>query len=264
MVPATGRTVPDSDLASRDFKKLLLIKLSAMGDVVQTIPVLNKLRQRYPKAQIDWLVTPPNDELLRDNPAISNVVEFSRAEWTNPWRMAPFAGAARLIAVLRAAHAFGPVHLLVDSKGLKLCGAGEWLLEKHGTKTRRSWRKLHIGLDADSGQIVATVLTTNDVDDASQVSPLLDQVEGPLASVLATAPTIRTPSMASSRSAILTPWSSCHHVLRRCRAKQLRPNLHSATAISDVLPSEVGSAGRRRRAITSAAALRPPSDVTRR
>jgi hypothetical protein len=76
-----------------------------------------------------------------------------------------------------------PVHLLVDSTGLKLCGAGEWLLEKHGTKTRRSWRKLHIGLDADSGQIVATVLTTNDVDDASQISPLLDQVEGPLASV---------------------------------------------------------------------------------
>jgi Transposase DDE domain len=60
---------------------------------------------------------------------------------------------------------------------------GEWLLEKHGTKTRRSWRKLHIDLDADSGQIVAAILTTNDVDDASQVSPPLDQVEGPLASV---------------------------------------------------------------------------------
>ncbi len=43
-----------------------------------------------------------------------------------------------------------PVHLLVDSTGLKLCGAGEWLLEKHGTRTRRSWRKLHIGMDADT------------------------------------------------------------------------------------------------------------------
>src|SRR3954462_178575 len=40
-----------------------------------------------------------------------------------------------------------PVHLLVDSTGLKLCGAGEWLVEKHGTKTRRSWRKLHLGRD---------------------------------------------------------------------------------------------------------------------
>ena len=75
-----------------------------------------------------------------------------------------------------------PLHLLVDSTGLKLCGAGEWLLEKHGTKTRRSWRKLHIGMDADTGEIVAAALTTNDVDDASQVGPLLDQINGPLAS----------------------------------------------------------------------------------
>src|SRR5918995_1181360 len=56
----------------------------------------------------------------------------------------------------------GPMHLLVDSTGLKLCGAGEWLVEKHGAKTRRSWRKMHLGVDADTGQIVAATLTTND------------------------------------------------------------------------------------------------------
>jgi len=38
-----------------------------------------------------------------------------------------------------------PMHLLVDSTGLKLCGAGRWLVEKHGAKTRRSWRTLHLG-----------------------------------------------------------------------------------------------------------------------
>jgi len=75
-----------------------------------------------------------------------------------------------------------PLHLLVDSTGLKLCGAGEWLNEKHGTKVRRSWRKLHLGLDAGTGRIVASLLTTRDVDDGSQVGALLDQVEGPLAS----------------------------------------------------------------------------------
>jgi hypothetical protein len=75
-----------------------------------------------------------------------------------------------------------PVHLLVDSTGLKLCGPGEWLVEKHGTKTRRSWRTLHLGRDADTGQIVAATLTTHDVDDGSQVGPLLDQVDGPIAS----------------------------------------------------------------------------------
>jgi len=60
----------------------------------------------------------------------------------------------------RSAIGAGPVHLLVDSTGLKLCGAGEWLLEKRGTKTRRSWRKLHIGMDAGTGEIIAPELTT--------------------------------------------------------------------------------------------------------
>jgi IS5 family transposase len=76
-----------------------------------------------------------------------------------------------------------PVHLLVDSTGLKLCGPGEWLVEKHGTKARRSWRKLHLGVDATTGQIVAAALTGPEADDAAQVGPLLDQVAGPVASV---------------------------------------------------------------------------------
>src|SRR3954449_3943967 len=78
-----------------------------------------------------------------------------------------------------------PLHLLVDSTGLKLIGAGEWLVEKHGTKRRRSWRKLHLGVDAETGRIVAATLTDRDEDDASQVGPLLDQVEDPVASVTA-------------------------------------------------------------------------------
>ena len=76
----------------------------------------------------------------------------------------------------------GPLHLLVDSTGLKLCGTGEWLIEKHGAKTRRTWRKLHIGLDADTGQIVAAALTTKEIDDGAQTGALLDQVAGPVAS----------------------------------------------------------------------------------
>jgi hypothetical protein len=78
----------------------------------------------------------------------------------------------------------GPIHLLVDSTGLRLCGPGEWLVEKHGARRRRSWRKLHIGIDAETGQILASELTTADVDDGSQVEPLLDQITGPLASFI--------------------------------------------------------------------------------
>jgi len=75
-----------------------------------------------------------------------------------------------------------PLHLSLRSTGLRLCGAGEWLQEKHGAKTRRSWRKLHIGLDAGSGQIVAASLTAKEVDDGAEVGPLLDQITGAVAS----------------------------------------------------------------------------------
>ena len=66
---------------------------------------------------------------------------------------------------------------------LRLCGPGEWLVEKHGTKRRRAWRVLHLATDADTGRIVASVLTDKDADDGSQIGPLLDQVDGPVASV---------------------------------------------------------------------------------
>jgi hypothetical protein len=75
-----------------------------------------------------------------------------------------------------------PMHLLVDSTGLKLGGAGEWLTEKHGTRERRSWRKLHLGVDADTGRIAASALTGREVDDGAQAGPLLDRVAGALAS----------------------------------------------------------------------------------
>ncbi len=75
-----------------------------------------------------------------------------------------------------------PMHLLVDSTGLRLCGAGEWLTEKHGTRTRRSWKKLHLGVDAETGQIVASALTGREVDDGAQAGPLLDQIADRVAS----------------------------------------------------------------------------------
>lgn len=95
---------------------------------------------------------------------------------------------AATLAVPRPTAAHGdarPVHLLVDSTGLKLCGAGEWLVEKHGARRRRAWRKLHLGVDAETGQIVASALTSKEVDDAAQVGLLLDQVTGSLSSFIA-------------------------------------------------------------------------------
>lgn len=66
--------------------------------------------------------------------------------------------------------------MVIDSTGLKVFGAGQWLAEKHGQRSRRCWRKLHLALDTNTNQIVACVLTPQDMDDPSQVGPLLDQI----------------------------------------------------------------------------------------
>jgi hypothetical protein len=86
------------------------------------------------------------------------------------------------LPVPRSRQGSKPVHPLVDSTGLRLCGPGEWLVEKHGGRRRRAWRMLHLGVDADTGQIAAAELTGKEVDDGSQVGPLPDQVTGPAAS----------------------------------------------------------------------------------
>jgi hypothetical protein len=78
----------------------------------------------------------------------------------------------------------GPLHLVIDSTGLKLFGQSEWNEEKHG-RARRSWRKLHIGVDASTGEIVASVLTDYGADDAGQVRALLGRIGGETGSITA-------------------------------------------------------------------------------
>lgn len=68
-------------------------------------------------------------------------------------------------------------HLVVDSTGLKVYGEGEWKVRKHGHSKRRTWRKLHISVDSDTGFITGVELTGNNADDASQVDALLDQTQ---------------------------------------------------------------------------------------
>src|SRR5918998_1543971 len=84
---------------------------------------------------------------------------------------------------LAQAQARGPVHVVIDATGLKVHGAGEWLAETHGGRGRRTWRKLHLAVDPDSGEILASELTASEEGDASLVGPLLDQIHRPVASV---------------------------------------------------------------------------------
>lgn len=70
----------------------------------------------------------------------------------------------------------GALHLLVDSTGIKMMGEGEWKTRKHGASCRRQWRKVHIGIDAESLDIRAIEVTTNATGDAPTLPGLLVQI----------------------------------------------------------------------------------------
>ena len=73
----------------------------------------------------------------------------------------------------------GPIHLVIDSTGLKVFGEGEWLQSRHKTTAKRkSRRKLHLGLEIATGEIVCSDLTTEDVGDPMALPELLDQIDG--------------------------------------------------------------------------------------
>jgi Transposase DDE domain len=74
---------------------------------------------------------------------------------------------------------------VIDATDLKVYGASEWLVEKHGALGRRRWRKLHLASEPDTGEILAAELRTTAAGDASQVGPLLEQITAPIASVTA-------------------------------------------------------------------------------
>jgi lipopolysaccharide heptosyltransferase I len=101
-------------LSSQDFSRILLVKPSALGDVVHTIPLLPKLRTRFPRAQIDWLITPENAQLVRHHPALSDVVLFDRkklAQFGRSWGATT--ELARLLGQLRR----GRYELVIDLHG---------------------------------------------------------------------------------------------------------------------------------------------------
>jgi hypothetical protein len=69
-----------------------------------------------------------------------------------------------------------PLHVVVDSTGIKVYGEGEWKVRQHGYSRRRTWRKLHIGVDEATLEFVAVVVTTNDFKDSQLLPDLLEQV----------------------------------------------------------------------------------------
>ncbi|PZX10565.1 DDE family transposase [Palleronia aestuarii] len=70
----------------------------------------------------------------------------------------------------------GPLHLLIDSTGIKVEGEGEWHARKHGGPKRRVWRKIHLGIDEETLEIRAAEVTGSHIGDAPVLPDLLDQI----------------------------------------------------------------------------------------
>ena len=70
----------------------------------------------------------------------------------------------------------GPLHLLIDSTGIKVEGEGEWNARKHGGTKRRVWRKAHLGIDEETLEVRAVEITSSDVGDAPMLPELLAQI----------------------------------------------------------------------------------------
>lgn len=79
----------------------------------------------------------------------------------------------------------GATHVVVDSTGLKVFGEGEWKVRQHGVGKRRTWRKIHLAVDATAKDIIGIEVTTADWHDNAVLPDLLAQVEGEVAQVLA-------------------------------------------------------------------------------
>jgi transposase len=93
--------------------------------------------------------------------------------------------AAEMDVALGALPRATPLHLVIDSSGFKVYGEGEWKVRQHGWSKRRPWRKLHLGVDEATGEIVAAVVSEAGVADEAAVPDLLLQVPGELYQVSA-------------------------------------------------------------------------------
>jgi Transposase DDE domain len=89
------------------------------------------------------------------------------------------------VVIPRSASREEGFHVVVDSTGLKVFGEGEWKVRQHGYSKRRTWRKVHLCVDANLHEVVAALVTTNGVGDGEVLPALLDQFDDPIAQLSA-------------------------------------------------------------------------------
>ena len=93
--------------------------------------------------------------------------------------------AKRLNIALSVPPTQGSRHVVIDSTGIKVYGEGEWKTRKHGISKRRTWIKLHLGIDEETGEILAAVVTPNSTGDGEVLGELLDEIDDDIEQVSA-------------------------------------------------------------------------------
>jgi len=107
---------------------------------------------------------------------VESLIKLCGLDWTAPDYSTICRRQKHIDLVIGYQKSSDGLHLLVDSTGLKFLGEGEWKRKKHQPEYRRQWRKLHIGIDAETLQIRSVQLTTNNVSDSQVLGDLLNQI----------------------------------------------------------------------------------------
>lgn len=107
---------------------------------------------------------------------VESLLRLANLDWVVPDSSTISRRQKTLEVTIPARQSQGGLHLLVDSTGIKMLGEGEWKTKKHGAEYRRQWRKVHLGIDAETLEIRAIEVTDNKTGDAPMLPELMNQI----------------------------------------------------------------------------------------
>jgi heptosyltransferase-1 len=114
-------------MPANDPQRILIVRLSALGDVVMSSGLIPALRQRYPHAEISWLTEAPAAPLLRHNPRLKEVLIWPRAEWRALWQARNWTALWQAIRGFRTSLRSRQFDLVLDAQGLLKSGLCAWM-----------------------------------------------------------------------------------------------------------------------------------------
>ncbi|MCU7906633.1 MAG: glycosyltransferase family 9 protein [Candidatus Thiodiazotropha sp. (ex Epidulcina cf. delphinae)] len=119
--------MPAVKLADLDNPSILIVRLSAIGDIVFASPLIHALRLRYPSARISWLVQPESKSLLEHHPDLDEVIVWPRGAWETLWKKRQWLGLWRAVRQFRKKLAGYGFDIALDVQGLMKSGFLTWL-----------------------------------------------------------------------------------------------------------------------------------------